>query len=253
MKILHRLAFVCVAASVLIACGDEPKSSGTTNPSGTTPSIAGVVTDSASGAPISSATIGIQGRTTTTGSDGRYSITGLTAGQASLTAQHQGHINVSQPVTGSGTGATTSNIAMAPSFAARLAGNWSGTWRNTTFGSTGGMTMTMSVDTIAQTLQIVLDVNGNVFGAGDPAPITFNGPYSTTNGLSISQSTSSFGTVTLNVTPSGQITGSATGIPGGAITRFDFTGTVTPTTINVTYTVTFVGGATATGTATLTK
>jgi hypothetical protein len=44
-----------------------------------------------------------------------------------------------------------------------------------------------------------------------------------------------------------------TNIPNAQISRFDITGTATTSTIKVNYRVTFAGGGTAIGVATLTK
>jgi Carboxypeptidase regulatory-like domain len=240
--------------TLLIALPACSKSS--TTPTPTTPttpaatSLAGTVTDVVSAAAVSGATVAVQGKTATTGADGKYSITGLSDGQATVTTQHQGHINFTQTVTLSG--ATTTNVGLTPSNAAKEAGTWAGTWRNTSFGTTGTIAMVVTVDTVAQTMQIVLDVNGNVFGGADPPAETFNGPYTTT-GATLTRPSSVFGNVTVTVTPTGQITGSATNVPVSTISRLDFTGTATATTITINYTVTFVGGGTAVGVATLTK
>jgi hypothetical protein len=169
------LAAVCWASLSCNSGTATPPPFPTPTPTGT--SLAGTVTDVVSGVTISGVVLTIQGMSATTGSDGRYSITGLTAGQASLTAKHQGHVNFSQNVTLSGT--TTVNVPLTPSNAAKAAGNWTGNWRDTTFGTTGTMTMNFSVDTIAQTIQGTLNVNGNVLGIGPPPPITISGPYVT--------------------------------------------------------------------------
>ena len=213
-------------------------------------SLGGTVTDNVSGAIISGAKVTVQGKSATTGTDGKYSIGGLTDGQASVTTQHQGHINNTKDVTLSS--ATSLNIAMTPSAAAKLTGNWSGTWKNNTFSTQGTETMAIAVDTVAQTMNITLDVNGSVFGGSDPAPETLSTTYALT-GATFTKTSPVFGNISLSITPAGTLTGSATNVPGGSITRVDFTGTVTPTLITVNYTITFSSTATATGTATFTK
>ena len=250
-RTLLALAIVAFGCS-LLSCGSSSSTSPTPTPTPTpAPSLAGTVTDAVSGAAVSGVAVAAQGQSATTGSDGKYSLTGLTAGAASLTAQHQGHVNFSQSVT-LASGTNTSNVALTPSNAAKMAGNWTGSWRNTTFGSTGTITMSVTTDTVQQTMQIRLDVNGNVFGGSDPPAETFNGPYTTT-GATLTRTSTVYGDVTVTVTPTGQITGSAVNVPVGTISRLDFTGTATATTITINYTVTFVGGAKAIGTATLTK
>ena len=56
-----------------------------------------------------------------------------------------------------------------------------------------------------------------------------------------------------NVSSTGQITASMTNIPNAKISRFDITGTATTSAIIVNDTITFIGGGTAIGVATLTK
>ena len=120
-------------------------------PSATAASISGVVTDVISGAPVPGTAVAIQGKTVTTGSEGRYSITDLTAGPATLTGQHQGHITFSQNVTLSG--ATSTNIAMTPSNLAKAAG----AWRD----PASGTPITITVDTVGQTVELVIDYKGS--------------------------------------------------------------------------------------------
>src|SRR5438552_12685706 len=92
----------------------------TNNPAGPQSTLAGIVTDVVSGSPVSGVTVAAEAKTATTGADGKYSLSGLTNGAATVTAQHQGHVNFSQAVTISGT--TSQNIALTPSNAAKMAG-----------------------------------------------------------------------------------------------------------------------------------
>ena len=134
-----------------------------------------------------------------------------------------------------------------------LVGNWSGGWANNTFGTSGSATLAASADVVAQSFQATVDLDGSVFGMGNPAPLTFSGPYGA-SGADVTIASPLFGTLALQVSPTGQISGNATNVPGGAILRIDFAGTWTATTINIAYTITFVGGGgTATGTLALTK
>jgi len=237
-------AFVLCAFAGLIAVNCDTK----TTPGST--SLAGTVTDNVSGAVISGAKVTVQSKTATTGNDGKYSISGLTDGQASVTTQHQGHITNTKNVTLSS--ATSLDVAMTPSAAAKLAGNWTGTWKNNTFSTQGTETLAIAVDTVAQTMNITLDVNGSVFGGADPAAETLSTTYTLT-GATFTKTSPVFGNFSLAITPAGSLTGSATSVPGGSITRVDFTGTITPTLITVNYTITFNTSATATGTATFAK
>jgi len=134
-------------------------------------------------------------------------------------------------------------------------GNWQGQWENITFGSQGNASVQVTVDEAAQTAQFVVDLDGNVLGAGDPPPITFNATYDE-NSLTVDGSSALFGDVSFGAAKGGALTGSATNVPNAAIDRVDVTGNATSTTITVNYTVTFsalAGGGTATGTLTLNK
>jgi len=248
------ISLVAVLALVtsVQACNQNSTTAPSSNGSGGTASVSvsGTVTDASSAAPIASAAVAVQGKSTTTGTDGRYTIADLTAGSAQLTAQHQGHQNFSQAVTLAG--AMTVNVAMTPDPAAAYAGNWTGQWVNTTFGTTGGATMVVSVDTIAQTFEATVDLNGLVFGVADPPPQTFGGPY-TDSGANVTVTSPTLGDVTLSIDAAGAITGNAINVPGGFIARVDFTGTATASTIIVNYTITFTGGGTAQGVLTLNK
>lgn len=253
-----------VAAAGSMSCGSDSSSSTSTTPSTTTPAapasptpatlnVTGTVKDAVSNAPIASVAVAVQGKSATTAPDGTYNISGVTAGSASLTAQHQGHDNFTQAVTIAASGATTVNVSMTPSSAAALAGKWSGTWKNNTFGSTGTITGTVTVDSVAQTVTTNIDVNGSVFGAGDPPAENFSGTYNPSTGATFSGTSSFFGATTFTISSTGQVTGNMTKVPASNISRVDYTGTISGTTLSGTYTVTFTSGSTATGTVSMTK
>jgi hypothetical protein len=108
------------------------------------------------------------------------------------------------------------------------------------------------VDDAAKTVQFTLTLTGSVFGGAAPAPITLTGTYDA-SALTISASTATMGNIAATIRSNGTLTAAITGIPGGSISRVDVLGTVTGTTMNARYTVTFVGGGTAQGTLTLAK
>ena len=264
-----RAAFIIFVIAGISSCGSSKSPSPPTSASPTTTSaatttvattsaattsigatsLAGTVTDAVSGSAVASATVAVQGKSATTGADGRYSITGLTDGTSAVTSQHQGHRNFTQNTAVSGS--TTLNIVMTPAGEAAGNGNWSGTWRNTTFGSTGNATLAMTIDTVAERFSGTFDLSGSVFGRGDPAPETFSGPYST-SGATLTGTSSFYGTVTATYTPGGTLSGSMVN-PAPNISRVDFSGTVTATTMDVNYTVRFTDGSTAVGTVNLRK
>ena len=228
MKSALRFTAGCAAVAGLLSCGGSKEAAGVP-PSGTTPSISGLVSDVISGAPVPGASVAIQEKTATTGSDGRYSIAGLTAALAALTVQRQGYTNFSQNVTISGT--TTTNVPLTPSNAARAAG----TWRD----AASGTTIVVTADTIAQTVTVVVDYKGP---GRDPRPETFTVPYSTTAGVNAAFTSPVAGTVALTVSPTGQVAGSVTNIPDPDYRRFDFAARATTSSITITNTISYSGG-----------
>lgn len=253
MRRFTRRGFFFTLTGVLIvaAAGLSGCDSYVSDPSDTQVTLTGLVRESGTNSLISGATVGVQGQTATTGADGRFTIgAGLTAGSTALSVSHQGHQNVSQTVTLAG--ATTQDVTLSAAPVAAFIGNWSGNWVNSTFGSTGDVTMVFGANTVAQTVSVTVDLNGTVFGAINPPAFTITGPY-VPNAVNTVTGSAFGGTFTATFTPPGQISGSVTGIPVAGISRVDFTGTVTGTTVTLNYTVTFSGGGTAIGTLTLTK
>jgi len=62
---------------------------------------------------------------------------------------------------------TVSAVYPPPFLATDFAGNYAGSWYNTTFRSAGAIQFSVTVDEAAGTLQVTLDVDGNVFGGSD--------------------------------------------------------------------------------------
>jgi hypothetical protein len=143
--------------------------------------------------------------------------------------------------------------APPPAGPADFAGNYVGQWVNNTFGSTGPARMTITVDEAARTIRLVLDLDGNVFGGADPPPQTIDGTFVPGGNAIFASNTPVFGTVNMIVTPAGVLTGTFTNLPNPGITRVELTGTVTPQTIVIDYTVIFVAGPPATGRITLNR
>lgn len=132
-------------------------------------------------------------------------------------------------------------------------GVWEGQWVNTTFSSQGAASLEVTADTTNKTAQLVMDLDGNVLGGADPAPITLNGTYTETE-FNITTTTNTFGDLTLDIDEQGNITGSAVNVPNANVEKVDFNGVATPETITLNYTVTFaasIGGGTAVGVLTL--
>lgn len=140
---------------------------------------------------------------------------------------------------------TTTTTGLNP---VNFAGTWNGTWNNTTFSSTGPAKATVTADATAKTVTFVLDLDGNVFGASNPPAETFTGTYDDTQ-YTVSGTSATFGTLTLNVTRAGVITGSATPSRGATT----LTGTTTESTMTINYKIADPPNADITGVLTLTK
>jgi hypothetical protein len=121
-----------------------------------------------------------------------------------------------------------------------LAGNWSGTWNNTTFGSSGPAALALSVNEAAQTFTASLTLGGNVFGVGLPGPVAFSGSYAGVNGT-ISGTSTTFGTYSITVTPTGNLNGTLSAVPVTGVGTITVTGTVGLTQIQFNYGFTFFG------------
>ena len=242
--------FTLVAIPTILASCRRQESTGTLlAPSiGTFASLNGTVRD-LSRNPLSGVVVAIPGISKTTAADGQFAFSDFPEGPTPLTVRREGLLNFSQIVMASG--AVTLDIPMKPADAVRMAGNWIGTW--TTLNRTGGLMMSVVVSTVAEAVQVALDVNGNLVADYDPAGDVFPGVLTSAGSVRISRASPIYGNVTADVTADGRIVGSATRVPIGTATRFDFTGTISATSTNVNYTITFDDGSTTTGSATLSK
>ncbi len=129
---------------------------------------------------------------------------------------------------------------------AAFVGSWVGTWSNTTFGSVGAAAWTITIDESTGMVTLTTDLDGTVFGATDPLPeryVAQLGP----SGVTFTAMSATFGDFTLTINPDGTMTGTGLNVPAAGIDEFTFTGTITPTQINLNYTVSFTGGGTAVG------
>lgn len=131
-------------------------------------------------------------------------------------------------------------------------GTYAGNWNNLTFSTTGSATMDVAADTTAKTASMVLDLNGNVFGGGDPPAVTMNGTYNNAQ-MTVSATNTLFGNMTFTVDSNGHISGSAPNVPGPNVDSITFNGTITATGANLTYLIALAGGGTANGTLVMTK
>ena len=171
---------------------------------------------------------------------------GATAGSNSLTATTSASGVAGSPLTFTATGTAGLN-------AAAYVGMWTGTWVNTTFASAGTTSLVIAQGTAANQVTITHSGTGTVLGgSGAPAETRTNLPY-TPAAFTLQTVSTVFGNVTLNVDASGAVIGSGTQVPNASVSRWDCSGTISPTLIRLTFTVTFVGAGTATGTIAINK
>jgi hypothetical protein len=143
------------------------------------------------------------------------------------------------------------SVAVAQAFA----GPWQGGWRNTTFATLGAASLSLAFDLPNQAVTGTLDLDGAVFGGGDP-PAQVLGGKLTPRGAVLSGASPALGTYLVEIDGLCRITGQLTGLPSPDIAAVEFSGTATPAEISLAYTVTFsepAGGGTAAGTITLTR
>lgn len=132
-------------------------------------------------------------------------------------------------------------------------GNYVGTWNNTTFGSTGPATFNISVDSNTSVATMVMDLDGPVFGATNPPADTLVGTYDG-SGLSVTAQSPTFGPLTFTIDGAGYFNGGSTNVPGSVVRDITYAGTVSATTISLTYVITFENNTpAASGTLTATK
>lgn len=133
-------------------------------------------------------------------------------------------------------------VIQGPTFdAGAYAGSYSGSWQNTTFGSSGAASMEISVDSNAQTVAMMIDMDGSVFGSSDPPAETFTGTYDA-NGFTVTGSSATFGEVEVTIGADGAISGAGTDIPNPGIAGAEFSGTATPEEFSMNYLIQFSGG-----------
>ncbi len=135
---------------------------------------------------------------------------------------------------------------------ASYAGTWSGSWTNTTFGSMGNMTGQLSVEKNG-TAQLVLDVDGFVFGLIDPAAKTFTGTYNENAMTFTGTGDDLFGNLTMTFAASGSVTVAGLDVPADSIDSLTASGVVTATNLNADYTLTIGGVTYAEGTMSIVK
>jgi hypothetical protein len=186
----------------------------------------------------------------TTGEDGTAAVgtwtLGPTPGPNQLTATATGTGITGNPIVFNATATALFNVS-------RYLGTWTGTWINNTFSSVGTNTLTISADESAMTVTIAFSTTGHALGTPGGVPTQSNMTAYDDSGFTATATLNVYGTATITVDADGDITASGVNIPAGGIERWDATGTITDTQLVLDWTITFTGGATATGRTTLNR
>ncbi len=136
-----------------------------------------------------------------------------------------------------------------------LTGDYAGTWTNVTFDTTGAISLSI-VDNGDDTLDIILDLDGNVFGQGDPEPVTIVAQQLPSGRITAS------GEIEIAGTPTGYsfeldedrvLEFSIPNMPISGFRTFEALGTINGGTGYIEYRITFIASAPALGTAAVYK
>jgi hypothetical protein len=131
-------------------------------------------------------------------------------------------------------------------------GEWSGEWRNITFGSSGAARATFVADEDG-TAAFTIDLDGYVFGAFDPDPMTYAGSFNSDGAVFDIPEDPLFGDLTITVTTDGEVSIVGDLVPMEGIAQISATGTITAEEMHLDYIVTFSAGDPAIGEMNLTK
>ncbi len=137
--------------------------------------------------------------------------------------------------------------------ASLLEGSWRGIWLNQTFSTTDSAFLNVNVDETTNSLTLILDLDGNVFGGSDPDPATMTGSYDS-NGFIATGNSPTYGDMIFSGDAAGNINGRLPAVPNPSIDSTTLIGIYTTSFISLSYTVYFTGGSgTAVGIINLNK
>lgn len=145
---------------------------------------------------------------------------------------------------------TTTTIDPTPyrlNLATIFAGEWVGSWENATYGTTGPLAAALAVDAEDLSATLTLDLGGEVFGGGDPAP------FEMTIDLAAAPPYTAFspvlGSLSLIMGVDGAFTLETLDVPAAGVASFRASGRATSAGITLDYTVGLEDGSAAAGTA----
>ncbi len=127
-----------------------------------------------------------------------------------------------------------------------------GIWNNTSFGSSGSANFALQLQ--SDQLSMDFNLNGGVFGQGDPPNVSVPGTVGTGGIIFEAENDPFYGDISFLIGYDASITASFTDVPSPGIDRVEATGTMVPpdgdggaAAISVNYTVFFPGGGSAVG------
>jgi len=140
----------------------------------------------------------------------------------------------------------------------RYTGTYAGNWINTTFGTTNTASATITDNTATKRAAVTIQALGNILGVSGGIPATERVVQYGDTSATFTGNVPQLGNIVMAIktgTTAGTLTLVATGTnpPNTAISRWDATGTITPTNIDIAFTVTFTTGAPAVGQINLVK
>ena len=153
---------------------------------------------------------------------------------------------------------TFSATALAALRSDRYVGNYTGSWVNTTFGTTNTAAATITDNSTTKRAAVTIQALGNILGVSGGIPATERVVQYGDTSATFTGNVPQLGNIVMAIktgTTAGTLSlvASGTNAPNPAVSRWDAIGTITPTNINITFTVTFTTGAPAVGQINLAK
>jgi hypothetical protein len=122
-------------------------------------------------------------------------------------------------------------------------GEWTGTWTNTTTNTSGPASFIVEPGD-DDTLRVTVDLDGNVFGAGDPPAETFVLTVGASNAVLTAQNTPTYGSLTGRLEADGAVIVQAENVSIGNVRAFSIDGDWRSGDIDFEVTITYVAGST---------
>lgn len=139
------------------------------------------------------------------------------------------------PLPASGAGGGGSFVA------SRFVGLWVGTWTNLTLNTSGPARLAVESD--GDVLAGTIDLDGDVFGAGDPPAQTFVASIGGGTAVLPTQTSNVFGQVGGQLTADGNLTASISDVPPGLVRQVDIVGVWLSTSLEIDATLTYASGS----------